>query len=263
MDKDNGTPAQTVAGPASPMMQMNDVVSALSSPGLGFERVELLPGSTYKDNSTIIIAPTRGMIHYRVVQAWQSLIAPMNQKRLFMFAVGHEVGEAYNSVIKQILAHPELRTWKWILSIEDDNLPPPDAHIRLLESIEWGKFDAVSALYWTKGDFNMPQAYGSPEEYRRTGVLEFRPRDVRAALQNGHIMPVNGVAMGTALWRLDLFKEIEPPWFVTVADVFPEGPKCFTQDLHFASRAVRAGKTFGVDMRVRCGHLDVNTGTVY
>jgi hypothetical protein len=231
--------------------------------GLGFERIEIIPGSTYQDNSTVIIIPTRGMIHHRVVQSWQNLIAPMNQKRAMLYAVGHEVGHAYNELIKQVLAHPELSKWKYVLTLEDDNIQPPDAHIRLLESIEQFKFDGVSGIYFTKGEIGMPMAYGDPDDYARTGVLDFRPLDVRAALTRGQVVGVNGIAMGCALWRMELFRQIEPPWFVTVADMTPAGPQGFTQDLYFCQRAVRAGKRFGVDMRCRVGHLDVASGVVY
>lgn len=248
---------------AEGMRPVNEVVAALESPGLGFDRVTNLPGSSYVDNSTIVIAPTRGMIHHRIVAAWQGLMGPMNQKRHFWIATGHEVGKAYDAVISQILEHPDLSKWKYIMTVEDDNIIPPDAHIRLLESIEWGKYDAVSGIYFTKGEFNMPMAYGDPAEYKRTGVLDFRPRDIRSALAGGNIMPVNGIAMGCALWRLEMFKQLPRPWFVTLSDVTPEGPMAFTQDLYFCKNAVRAGKTFAVDMRVRVGHLDINTGIVY
>lgn len=246
------------------MDSIDKVVEQVQSAGLGFERVEHIVGSTYKDNSTVIVIPTRGMIHHRVVASWQNLIAPMNQKRALIFASGHEVGTAYNAMIQNILANPELSKWKYVMTLEDDNLPPPDAHIRLLEAIEWGSYDAVSALYFTKGEVGMPMAYGDPTEHGRTGVLDFRPRDVRAALAAGQVMPVNGIAMGCALWRTTLFREIPPPWFVTVNDVVPgKGPQCFTQDLSFCEKAVRAGKRFAVDMRVKVGHLDVNSGRVY
>lgn len=242
---------------------MRDV--AKDPAGLGFERVELIPGSTYKDNSTVIVVPGRDpMVHYKVVSAWQALLAPMNQKRCLLFAFGHEVGIAYNEMIKNVLANPELSKWKYVMTLETDNLPPPDAHIRLLESIEWGKFDAVSALYWTKGQYNMPMAYGDPDEFARTGVLDFRPRDVREALKAGHVMPVCGIAMGCALWRMELFRELAPPWFVTVNDVVPgQGVKCMTQDLSACERMVRAGKRFAVDLRVKVGHMNVEDGTVY
>jgi hypothetical protein len=248
---------------APPMLDVDAASSRLA--GLGFERVQTLAGTTYRDCSTVIVAPTRGMIHHRVVAAWQNLIAPMNQKRAFLFVAGDEVGHAYNHFLQQVLAHPELSTWKYVLTLEDDNLPPPDAHIRLLEAIELGKFDAVGGLYFTKGDVNMPQCYGDPEEFRRTGVMEFRPRNVVEALQRGHIVECNGVAMGCTLWRMDLFRQLPPPWFVTVADWFPEqgGAMAMTQDLYFCKKAREAGKTFAVDMRVKVGHLDPASGIVF
>ncbi len=59
---------------------------------------------TYRDLSTIIVCPTRGYISARIVQSWQGLIRPMNQKVLGpLFMEGMEVGEAYNQVIKMIL----------------------------------------------------------------------------------------------------------------------------------------------------------------
>lgn len=245
-------------------IHIDNVVDQVRNSGLGFERVEHIVGSTYKEASTVIVIPTRGNIPDAVVSKWLGLIAPMNQKRAILFASGHEVGAAYNAMIQMILNHPELSKWKYIMTLEDDNLPPPDAQIRLLESIEWGNYDAVSGLYFTKGEVNMPMAYGDPTEYARTGVLDFRPRDIRAALQADQVMPVNGIAMGCALWRMSLFREIQAPWYVTVSDLVPgKGVQGFTQDLYFCERAVRAGKRFATDMRVRVGHMDIGTGTIY
>lgn len=246
------------------MCQAVDVVNDLKSAGLGFERVDMIHGSTFKDTKTIIICPTRGLIHHRVSSAIHGLVAPMNQARSILFAVGHEVGKAYNALIEAILKDPNLSTWKYVLTVEDDNLPPPDAHIRLLESIEETKFDAMSGIYFTKGDYNMPMAYGDPSEYLRTGVLDFRPLDIKDALQRGTIMEVNGIAMGCAIWKLDLFRKIPAPWFSTLSDWVPDqGVTCMTQDLEFCAKAKRAGFRFGVDFRVRVGHMDVNTGIVY
>lgn len=243
------------------MIDVDEVVSGLA--GRGFEKVAKIDGSTFKDNSTVIVTPTRGSIHHRVVAAFQGLMAPMNQKRAWMFAAGHEVGKAYDELIKGILANPELAKWKYVLTVEDDNIIPPDAHIRLLESIEMGPFDASAGIYFTKGDYQMPMAYGDAEEYARTGVLDFRPLNVAKCIERGNVVEVNGVAMGCTLYRMDLFRTMEPPWFVTVNDVFEGGAKCFTQDLYFCERAKRAGKRFAVDCRVKVGHLDVTTGEVY
>jgi hypothetical protein len=244
------------------MLPMEQVTAAVT--GLGFERVQTIPGSTYKDNSTVVIIPTRGMIHHRVVTALNSLMAPMNQKRAMLFAVGHEVGHAYNAMIEYILKDPVLSKWKYVLCLEDDNIPPVDAHIRLLESIEFGKFDAVGGLYWTKGEhFNAGMCYGTPDRYVSTGELEFYPRDVREAVKNGSLVPCNGLAQGCTLFRMDLFREVPAPWFVTVADVIDGVPTGATQDLHFARRATLAGKRFAVDTRVLVGHLDIESNTVY
>ncbi len=234
---------------------------------LGFERVELLHGSTYRDNSTVIVVPTvSGLIHKRVVAAWENLIAPMNTRRAKFYTSGHEVGIAYDEMIKNILAHPLLSTFKYVLTAEDDNIPAPDAHIRLLETIHDFKFDAVSGIYFTKGAVNMPMAYGDPKEYARTGQMDFRPRDpVKAREMGGNVMEVNGIGMGFALWRMDLFRQFEPPWYVTVNDYLPEkaGVACMTQDLYFCERLRKASKRLAVDLRVQVGHIDRDTGEVY
>jgi len=232
---------------------------------LGFERVQHQSEHAYKDASTVVLVPTRGTgISHRVVAAWEAMLAPMNQKKAKLYVAGAEVGHAYNDMLKHVLGDTNLSSWRYVLTLEDDNLPPPDAHIRLLESIELGPFDAVSGLYWTKGDWNMPMAYGDPDEYARTGVLDFRPRNVLQALERGQVMEVNGIAMGCTLWRMSLFREVPAPWFVTVSDVVPDkGPQCYTQDLYFCERARRAGKRFAVDMRVKVGHLHVETGEVF
>lgn len=261
----------------------------------GFESIKRIPGSTFKDSSTIIIVPTRGIekhkaedktatkdqqkkcesgdhvscfvdaVPRKVVISWQNLIAPMNQKRAFLYTDGNEVGKAYDIMVSNILADKELSKWKYILTLEDDNVVPADAHIRLLESIEATGFDAMSGIYFTKGDINMPMAYGDPVKYRTTGEMEFMPRDINGHMQRGeNVIEVNGIAMGCALWRIDIFKKMPQPWFVSVADVIPgKGSVGFTQDLYFCKHARQCGKRFGVDLRVKVGHLDKGTGIVY
>ncbi len=244
---------------------VDQAAAELAAAGQGFQNYGVLPGSTFEDSSTVVIVPSRGTVPTRAVHRWLNLIGPMNQPRGFLFATGHEVGRAYDTLVARILEDPGLSKFKYILTLEDDNLPPPDAHIRLLESIKLGPFDAVSGIYFTKGAFSMPMAYGDPEVFRQTGRLTFEPLDIRRALANQRVVEVNGIAMGCALWRLDLFREIPPPWFVTVADVVPEkgGAMAMTQDLYFCRQAREKGKRFAVDCRVRVGHLDVSTGTVY
>lgn len=231
---------------------------------IGFEKIEGLHGSTYKDSSTVIIVPTRGTgIHYKFMQAFQGLMAPMNTKRAVLYAVGFEVGDAFNTMIKNILNHPELSKWKYVLSVEDDNLPMPDGHIKLIESIEQG-YDAVGGLYHTKGDINFPLALGDPDIYRLTGELEMRPRNVLQAIQKGTLVETNCLPCGFTLYKMDLFKNTEGPWFNTLSEWDPiKGGGSSTQDCQAWNRWRRMGKRCAVDCRVKVGHLDPSTGLVY
>lgn len=252
-------------------MSENVSVEDLKKNGLkGFDLIESVHGSTYRDCSTVVIVPTRGTpwepsLPPRFVSALQGLLVPMNQPRSLLFSCGHEVGKAYNETIKLVLNTPGMK-FKYVLTVEDDNLPPPDGHVRLLESIHEHHLDAVSGLYFTKSDAARPMAFGDPERFATTGMLEFLPRDVRQAVAERKILPVNGLAMGFTLWRLDLFREIEPPWFVTAQECGPDSggfTKNFTQDLDFCLKARLKGKRFAVDCRVKVGHLDKETGEVY
>lgn len=258
--------------PSDKMIPANEVLAQF---GRNFSNIQYTEGSTYADNSTVIIVPTRGKVHPKMVRALLNLMPFMNQKRHLEIIAGDEVGHAYTSTIATILANPELSKWKYVMTIEDDNIIPPDAHHRLVKTIEKFKFDAVSGIYFTKGEGGMPQAYGDPDRYRMTGELEFRPRDIREILArsllerdaNGQIVSrvveVNGIAMGCALYRMELFREIAAPWFLTQQELTPTGPAVFTQDLYFCKKAKEKGKRFAVDLGIPVGHLDINTGEVW
>lgn len=262
-------------GNENEMLPIDEVAQRLDkdgpfADGVGYKQVKVIHGTHYRDCSTIIIVPSRDdRIHWRVVQSWEGLMQPMNQKRAKLFCVNEEVGHAYDSMIRDvILAHPDLSKWKYVMTLETDNLIPPDAHIRLLESIEEFKLDAVGAIYFTKGDHSMPMAYGDPDQYAKTGVLDFTPRDIRPFIGTGrHVMPVNGIAMGCSLYRMELLKKMAAAnkrMFETVADVTPQGPMAFTQDLKFCREAItQFGAKFGVDLRVKVGHLDLSSGRVW
>jgi hypothetical protein len=174
----------------------------------------------------------------------------MNQKVLGpLFAVGMEVGEAYNSVIEMILANPELSTWKYILTLEDDNMPPPDGLLKLYEHID--EYDVIGGLYWTKGEGGQPMIYGDP----KSPTLNFIPQ---IPISEG-IQPANGLGMGFNLFKLDIFKDerIPKPWFKTLQEFIPgQGGRAYTQDLYFYERAGKVGYKFACDTRVKVGHYD-------
>jgi len=218
----------------------------------------LLKGNTYKDCSTICIIPTRGMIPAKVVQNWMSMIPLMNQKLIRYFVIGMEVGVAYSEAIENILANPELSKWKYILTLEEDNMPPPNGLQLLIEAIETGPYDAVSSIYWTKGEGGQPMAYGDPNVMPRNFIPQ-------VPIPNT-IMPINGIGMGFALWRLEMFKDpkLPRPLFKTVNNYEEgKGSSCFTQDLFFCQAAISIGYKFAVDCRCCTGHYENSTDTIW
>jgi hypothetical protein len=202
---------------------------------------------SYKDLSTVWICVTRGLIHNRVVGSWMNLMRPMNQKVLGpIFIEGKEVGSAYNAAVEMILANPELKKWKYLLTIEEDNCPPADGLLKLYESIE--KFDAVSGLYWTKGEGGMPMIYGHPKEMPKNFVPQMP--------QPESLQECNGLGMGFDLFKISMFQKLPSPWFRTVQEITQNGGRQYTQDLYFFEQAGRQGYRFACDTRVKVGHFD-------
>ena len=217
---------------------------------------------TYQDLSTIIVCPTRGTIPCRVVQSWMGLLKPMNQKVIGpMFASGMEVGAAYEAIFDGILANPELCKWKYVLTLEEDNIViQPDALMKLYESIEGGvngvKYDVVGGLYWTKGLDGQPMIYGDPSVMPMNFIPQ-KPID-------NTVQQANGLGMGFNLFRLSMFKKIPKPWFKTEQSFTPGvGTKVYTQDLYFYEKAAKEGFKFASDNRVKIGHYDYENDIVW
>lgn len=216
----------------------------------------LTASQSFKDLSTVIVTPTRGgrSLCPRFVSAAMGLMRPMNQKCYGpIFMSGMEVGDAFNAAIEMILANHELSKFKYLLTLEDDNIPSPDGLLKLYEGIK--HFDAVGALYWTKGECGQPMIYGNPAEQ----PLNFIPQQpVPDVLQQ-----CNGLGMGFTLFRMSVFKKLEKPWFVTKQSFDSKGVQCYTQDLYAFERMARAGMKVACDTRVRVGHLDVEQDQVW
>jgi hypothetical protein len=200
----------------------------------------------YRDNSTIIVTPTRadGDISVRVAESHAQLGKGMNQRVHKIIVEGKEVGHAFQSSVEGILAHPDLSKWKYLLTLEDDNIPPQNGLEMLWRSIEEGPFAAVGGLYWTKGYGGQPMIYGDPK------VLTFLPQVVRP----NTLQECNGLGMGFTLFRLDVFRHIDPPWFKT--QTLADDGTLVTQDLYFFEKVRKAGYRVACDTRVRVGHYD-------
>lgn len=268
---------------AQPKMDVFEVGQMLAD--VGYDRADIIEGNTYRDLSTVIVCPTRGgkpldyeskdkshvgTIPVNVVQSWIGLVRPTNHRSSFMFVRGDEIAVAYNRAIQGILNSPQLRTSQYILTVEDDNILPPHALVAMLQSIQYGPYDVMAGVYHMKGAFAIPMAFGRPGQKDEAGGIDLSPvRLTNAILADSSdvaskIVEVNGVACGCTLWRLDLFRELEPPWFKTFTRFDAHGNvEVMTQDMYWCRRLVEAGKRIAVDTRVMVGHLDVSTGSIY
>jgi hypothetical protein len=210
-----------------------------------FQRV--IEGATWKNQRVVVIMPAAKNIPTKVALSHWSMIFPPNQACYRMLALGQEVGDAYNNAIGEVIAHPELSKWEFILTIEHDNVPQPDGLLRLIKAMDaHPEFSCIGGLYWTKGEAGTPQIWGDPSD----PVMNFRPQPPRP----GELVECNGTGMGFNLWRMDLFRDerLRKPWFKTIAGAEGVG----TQDLYFWDDARKHGHRCAVDCGTLVGHWD-------
>ena len=223
----------------------------------------------YQDLYTVILTPTRGMIPAKVVQSWMFLIGPANAQIGRMFCQGLEVAAAYNSGVTTFLNDPMMGNARYILTLEDDNIPPHDGLLKLYESICDCEapcrehFVVVSGLYWMKGEGGQPMLFGDPD----SDPMTFVPQIPKLGKdKKGTIQECNGTGMGFALFHSGLFRleEFPKPWFETkqVGDE-RDVVKGYTQDLYFMENLRKLGYRVAVDTRVKVGHYDWNTEQVW
>lgn len=242
--------------------------------------------NAYRNNKTVWMLPTRGAIPLKVHVSLRNMAWPMNTPRACLEMEKWEVGAAYEEMTEIAMTAPELKSYPFIWTYEEDNIQPHDVFFKLFEAIwtciDCGELmpqdnegypaepwvcknghkglDGVGALYFTKSYPPMAMAYGDP----KLPEVEMRPRDVTEAMKDGKIIEVNGLAMGSTLWRKGLFSKVSRPWFKTLSGGEPERAGAFTQDLYFSRKAKEeAGARFAVHCGCVVGHLDSTTGVVF
>lgn len=214
----------------------------------------ILRGGSWKKQRIVVILPAADLIPAKVALSHWNMYFPPNNGVVRMLALGMEVGDAYSQAIEGILAHPELSQWEYLLTLEHDNMPPPDGVIKLIERMEsHPEFSCIGGLYFTKGEGGCAQIWGDPSD----PVLNFRPQVPDA---NGGLVECCGTGMGFNLWRLKMFKDarLRKPWFVTQRK---DGVS--TQDLYFWADARKYGYRCAVDCAVKVGHFSVEQDIVW
>lgn len=207
----------------------------------------LMRGGSWKKQRVVVILPAADAIPAKVALSHWNLAFPPNNGVLRILAQGMEVGDAYSSAIEQILAHPDLSQWEFILTLEHDNMPPSDGVLRLIAQMEaHPEFSCIGGLYFTKGEGGVPQIWGDPKD----PVLNFRPQ----LPVPGQLVECCGTGMGFNIFRLAMFKDprLRKPWFHTMAGASGVS----TQDLYFWSDARKYGYRCAIDCGISVGHYD-------
>lgn len=237
-------------------MQEQVIDTGRHNANLEHSTLRIVEGATWKKQRVIVIVPTANTVHAKVFFSWWSLIFPPNQAVLRIPVLGHEVGEAYSRVISDIIADPNLSEWEYILTLEHDNVPPPDGLVKLIAQMDaHPELSCIGGLYWTKGEGGVPQIWGDPKD----PVLNFRPQPPKA----GELVECCGTGMGFNLWRISMFKDpkLRQPFFKTLNG--SEGTGVGTQDLFFWGDARKYGYRCAVDCSVLVGHYDASNDIIW
>jgi len=122
-------------------------------------------------NRILIALPCTGLLRVEFMMAKYGQIIPTNWSQVEMLQwlntyapLEYQLPDAENLIAKQVV----LGDYEWFLSLEQDNVIPPDAYIRLNEYMTAGKVPIVSGLYYTKSQ--PPE----PILYRGRGCGSFR-----------------------------------------------------------------------------------------
>ena len=216
---------------------------------------KIINNGTWKKQRIVTVIPAGPMIPAKVYLSHMSIIYPPNQAVYRMMALGTEVGDAFETAITQIINTPQLAEWEYVLTIEHDNIPPPDGVLKLIARMEQNPHLAcIGGLYFTKGELGVPQVWGDVKD----PIVNFRPQAPDPA---GGLVECCGTGMGFNLWRMSMFLELEKkkvphPWFKTQAG--PDGVG--TQDLFFWGKIARPnGFRCAIDCGVKVGHYDAST----
>lgn len=119
----------------------------------------------------LIFTPSRGAVRMEWVQARYGQIIPTNWSFVEMMQfinpyvpVGYQLADAQNLMAKVVVE----QNIEWVIYIEDDNVIPQDAFLRLNQYMNEGTIPVVSGLYFLKS------TYTEPLLYRGRGTSHFR-----------------------------------------------------------------------------------------
>lgn len=237
-------------------------------------------------NKILVGTPTLGNIRMEWAAARYGQVIPSNYSKVDMIQymnsyipMRYSIADGQNMIVQEAV----LKDYEWLILMEDDTIPPPDALLRFNEYIRSAEYPVVSGLYFTRSDPAEPMVYrGRGNSYYTDWKL-------------GDIIMADGVPTGMLLIDMRLMKAI---WEdseeylaggIKVRRVFDTPGKTWfneekgsqemlvgTSDLDWCKRVIEGGYLnnhwpklakkkypFVIDSAINCMHIDRNDGTMF
>lgn len=237
-------------------------------------------------NKILVGTPTLGSIRMEWAAARYGQVIPSNYSKVDMIQylnsfipLRYSIADAQNMIVQEAV----LKNYEWLILIEDDTIPPPDALLRFNEYIRDGKYPVVSGLYFTRSDPAEPMVYrGRGNSYFTdwklgdrvmvdgvpTGMLLIDVRLLRAM----YVDAEEYSAGGTKARRV--FETPGKTWFNE--EKGSQEMLVGTSDLDWCKRVIEGGYLedhwpklakekypFVIDTNINCMHIDRNDGNKY
>lgn len=155
----------------------------------------------------------------------------------FEFVRGYDCARARNNIVQKALSGG----FDYILMVDSDVVIPSDTLKNMLEH----PTEICLGLCPRKNTTN-----GTTCIYKM-GQVNYQDAYTYYNLPKGNRLIVHGGGMACALIKVDIFKDLQYPYFKYVT--YNNGSE-LSEDLYFCSQAKANGYNIFVDTRVRCGH---------
>lgn len=231
----------------------------------------------------LVGTPTLGLIRMEWAAARYGQVIPSNYSKVDMIQylnsfipLRYSIADAQNLIVQEALN----KGYEWVLFMEDDTIPPPDALLRFNEYIRSGDTPVVSGLYFTRSDPAEPMVYrGRGNSYYTdwklgdkiwvdgvpTGMLLVDARLLKIAWDNAPEYSANGIRARR------VFETPGKTWFNE--ETGSQEMLVGTSDLDFCKKVIERGYLeehwpklakseypFLIDTNINCMHIDRTDG---
>jgi hypothetical protein len=198
-------------------------------------------------NGIVESVPNYGKLDAEFVSNLLVQETPIHTSIFWFMPMNMTVDDARDATVRQAIE----RECEYVFFRDHDVICPPNALPILMSR----NVDAIGGLYFSKTKPPWPLVFV----------------DGRPTLQwkIGDIVKCDAIGMGCTLIKTDVFKRMEPPWFVTGGESRVETEKAlssyvYTEDVHFCNRMrAELGISPYIDTSLSCSHKDLETGQKY